>query len=382
MEYISIEEIYKAYYACRKNKRSKKSQLEFELHYESYLKQLYEELNSQTYQIGKSIVFGVTRPKHREVFAADFRDRIVHHLLMIKLEPILESEMISTSYNCRKGKGTDFGVKTLQNQIQLVSKNYKVKTYVLQCDIQGFFMSINKDILWSKIKHIMELKWTYGNLEWWLWLIKLIIYNRPELNCQVKGDRSILDNLPNNKTLFRSNGKGLPIGNLTSQIFGNYYLTGFDNWIVSQLKNESYGRYVDDFYIVGNSKRRLLKFIPKIRKYLVENLDVTLHPRKVMITDVKKGIFYIGTVIKPWGMYVGNRTVSNAFKAASESKVRDMNRHVQRLNSYFGFMVYKLSYGIRWRLWKEIYKNCKEKICCINMKKVKLYGVNCRNTKK
>ena len=370
MEYVSLEEVYEAYFQCRKNKRTKNSSLAFEMHYETKLRELWNDLNNMSYSISSSIVFGVTRPKCREVFAANFRDRIVHHLLMIKLEPLLEEEMIDNSYNCRNGKGTEYGIQTLSNQIKKVSENYTKETYVLQCDIQGFFMSIDKDVLWKAIKDVMERKWNYGNLEWWMWLVKMIIYHRPELNCTIHGDKSILDSLPDNKTLFRSNGKGLPIGNLTSQIFGNFYLTCFDRYVIELFGKEcEYGRYVDDFYIISANKKCLLKSVPNIRRYLYNDLKSNLHPKKISIIEVKKGIKFIGSVVKPWGIYIGNRTVNNAFSVAIIKKPKDMKRYVQRLNSYFGYMVHRLSYGIRYKLWNAIYN--KNNLYSVNMKKIK-----------
>lgn len=373
MEYVTIDDMYEAYYNCRKNKRRKVSSLEFEMHYETELRRLYEELNSMTYEISTSVVFGVTRPKHREVFAANFRDRVVHHLLMLRLEPILEGEMIDNSYNCRKGKGVYYGVDTLASQIRKVSKNYTRKAYILQCDLQGFFMSIDKTLLCDMVENIMRRKWRYGNTGWWIWLARKIIMHRPEMNCEVHGDKGILDNLPDNKTLFRSSGKGLPIGNLTSQIFGNYYMIPFDRRILGTLNgNGEYGRYVDDFYIVSTDKRMLLAMLPKIRRYVSEMLHLTLHPRKVNIVEVRKGVPFIGSVIKPWGIYISNRTVEHAFDVATSESVEDYARHVQRLNSYYGFMRHRLTYAIRWRIFNSIPPNIKKKLICVNMLKYEL----------
>lgn len=370
-EYVTLEDIYEAYYDCRKNKRSKASALAFEMHHERELRKLWVELNDMTYTISPSIVFAVTRPKLREVFAADFRDRVVHHLLMLRLEPIIESEMIDESFNCRKGKGTDYGVKTLQRHIKEVSNDYQYKAYVIQCDIQGFFMSIDKDILWRKVSTLMKREWKYGNLEWWLWLTKKIIYHRPEQNCIIHGDPRLLDMLPDNKTLFRSNGKGLPIGNLTSQIFGNYYLTDFDRWILAYIgEGARYGRYVDDFYVAG--RRLKMHLLPVIRERLKNNEHLTLHPHKASLVEVRKGVKFVGSVIKPWGTYTGNRTVNNAMHIARMSDVADIEKHVQRLNSYFGFMIHRLTYGIRWRIWKEIPEGIRKSIYCVSMKKLRL----------
>ncbi len=373
MEYVTLEEVYEAYFDCRSNKRRKTSAVFFEIHYERYLRELYEELNSMTYEINTSIVFPVTRPKHREVFAAHFRDRVVHHLLMLKLEPILESEMIDNSFNCRKGKGTVCAVDTMSDQIRRVSNGYNEKAYILQCDLQGFFMSIVPGKLLELLEDIIRKKWNYGNLEWWLWLVKKIVMHRPERNCRIMGNKSVLDALPDNKTLFRSNGKGVPIGNLTSQIFGNYYLTPFDWWLRDMLgEGDESGRYVDDFYMIGRNKKALLSLLPKIRVYLREEFGVTLHPRKIMITEVRKGVSFVGAVIKPWGGYISNRTVGHAFEVAVKEDVKDIEKHVARLNSYFGFMIHRLTYGIRWRLWKAIPEKVKKKIICVNMRKFKV----------
>lgn len=117
-EWIKLEEVIQAYYECRKNKRKSNSQIAFEICREDKLVELWQELNNKTYQIGKSITFVVTRPKHREVFAADFRDRIVHHIIMHRLEPLFESVFIEDNYNCRKNKGVLYGVNRLARKIQ------------------------------------------------------------------------------------------------------------------------------------------------------------------------------------------------------------------------------------------------------------------------
>ena len=239
-EYITIEEIYEAYYDCRYRKRNKNSALKYELNYEVENHKLWKELNAQTYEIGYSLDFCVTRPKLREVFAADFRDRIVHHLIMLKFLPLIEEEMIDDSYNCRKGKGSMYAVGRVKGFIEEVSEGYEEETWVLKCDIQGFFMSINKDILWRELEGLIRREYTGGDIEWWLWLIKKVIMHRPERKCYKRGNLRLWEYLPRTKSLFTSNGKGLPIGNLTSQIFGNFYMTVFDKWVLSRLnKNGS-----------------------------------------------------------------------------------------------------------------------------------------------
>ena len=123
MEYYTLlDKVYEAYYVCRKNKGRKKSAIQFSWNYEKELKKLTDELYDKSYHPTTSIVFPVTRPKHREVFAANFRDRIVHHLLMNEFGSLLEDEMIEDSYNCRVGKGNLYGIKRLEEKIKIISK--------------------------------------------------------------------------------------------------------------------------------------------------------------------------------------------------------------------------------------------------------------------
>ena len=148
---IPFREFVGAYYDCRRTKRRKQSATELEMDWESNIYKLYDEVNAKTYEIGKSITFVTTRPKKREVFAASFRDRVVHHLVCRKIEPLFENYFIHESYNCRKGKGTSYGVKRLHEKIAEVSQNYTRDCWIAKFDMQGFFMSIHKPTLWSML---------------------------------------------------------------------------------------------------------------------------------------------------------------------------------------------------------------------------------------
>ena len=189
-----------------------------------------------TYEIGKSKAFCVTRPKLREVFCAQFRDRIVHHILAIKFLPILEAEMVENAYACRKGKGTDFGIDHIRQQMERVSENYTFETWILKCDLQGFFMSINRKLLYDMIEKLIREKYHGEDIDFWLWLWKKVIMNDPSKNCVKVGDLSLWDKLPVNKSLFTcGEGKGLPIGNLPSQILANLLMSVFDKWVLSRI---------------------------------------------------------------------------------------------------------------------------------------------------
>ena len=228
-EYINIELIDEAYRDCCKHKGGTEGCLEYKMNYLLNNLQLYNELNSMTYEIGKSKAFCVTRPKLREVFCAQFRDRIVHHILSIKFLPIFEDEMLDNAYACRKEKGTDYGIDHIRQQVERVSDNYTKETWILKCDLQGFFMSINRRMLYDIVEKIIRKKYQGGDMDFWLWLWRKVIMNDPSKNCVKVGDLSLWDRLPANKSLFTcGEGIGLPIGNLPSQILANLLMSAFD----------------------------------------------------------------------------------------------------------------------------------------------------------
>ena len=146
-EYVQYEELYKAYIDCRKRKRTTHNALTFEVNENIELYKLWMDLNEMKYEIGKSIVFCVDKPVKREIFAANFRDRIVHHLVINRINDILEKEFIDDSYSCRKGKGTDYGVKKCYDYIKEATNNYSEECYIIKCDLKSFFMTINKKLL-------------------------------------------------------------------------------------------------------------------------------------------------------------------------------------------------------------------------------------------
>ena len=216
---IALEDVFSAYYECRKNKRRTINALAFEADFEENLIQLWREINDRSYQPGKSIAFVVTEPVKREVFAADFRDRIVHHLIIRKLNDLFEAQFIDDSYSCREGKGSLYGVKRIAEFIRICSDNYAKDCYILKMDIQSFFMSIDKKILFQKLREFVLANYHEIDKPLVVELIYKIIFNNPEENCHIKGRRKDWSGLPKSKSLFTvEKGKGLPIGNLTSQI--------------------------------------------------------------------------------------------------------------------------------------------------------------------
>ena len=325
-----LHDLFDAYYFARKNKRGTSSQLKFEIEYEKRLLELGREITSGSYVISKSSCFISFKPLKREIFAADFRDRIIHHLIFNYINPIFDSSFIDDSYSCRKGKGTLCGIKRLDHFIRSCSQNYKSDCYVLKLDIKGYFMSIDKNILYKKIEEKMnkskdvngEVKVKAGYVFDTVWLLNLIsqtIFHDPTKHCVVKGSKENWQGLPKSKSLFGAKlDTGLPIGNLTSQLFGNVYLDDFDHFVKYELGCKYYGRYVDDMVIVHKDKEYLKSIIPTIRQYLKDKLLLDLHPKKIYLQHINNGVLFLGAFIKPYRLYIRNKTKTSFYKKIQE----------------------------------------------------------------
>lgn len=354
---ISLSELFEAYAECRQNKRQTMNALHFELDYERELIVLYEEINNRTYRIGRSIAFIVDKPVKREIFAADFRDRIVHHLIIRKLNPLFERTFIYDSYACRVGRGTHLGIQRANRFIRQCSRNYTQDCTILRLDIQGFFMAIDKRILWKKLHHFIEQHYVHADKQLLLWLCHTVLNNNPTKNCLIKGSRKNWDDLPHDKSLFHSAPAcGLPIGNLTSQIFANFYLNIFDHFIKHDLGIRYYGRFVDDFFMVHESKELLKSLIPIVRDFLKIQLGLTLHPRKMYLQHYSRGFQFLGVVIKPHRITCGKRIKGNFYNAiAKQNRIACAHKPTKQeqaaflasMNSYLGILKHYSTYRLR-----------------------------------
>ena len=343
---VSLEEVIEAYYDCRRNKRSAGSTVEFEINYDTNCIQLWRELNDRSYKPSESIAFIVKRPRAREVFAANFRDRVVHHLIDIKLRPLLEVDFINRTFNNRKGKGTSACVEQLKQDIASEGAG----AWVIKMDIKGFFMSISKSKLTAMIQDYIEKRYE-GDKDWLKWLLAVVVNDHPEHNCELRSPPEYWVKLDKEKSLFTNEpDKGIPIGNLTSQLLANFYLTEFDKYVVENGYTK-YGRYVDDFYIVTSDKAKALLFVDNIRQKLAE-IGLRLHPDKFYCQQAYKGVEMTGVVIKQNRTYTHNRTVNNAFEAVRKlEKIRHPEANGEKMratvNAYLGFLSGHNEYGIR-----------------------------------
>ena len=357
MGVFSFQNLLTAYYQCRKRKRKTINAAKFELNFEERLLQLEQELKTHSYQPGQSIYFVITNPKPREVFAADFRDRVIHHLLVNYLEPIWEKKFIHHSYSCRAGKGAHYAIKDLKRFSRKVSNNFSQSAYYLQADVSAFFMSIKKALLFNLIKRHTK----HPEI---LWLTKQIIFQDPIKNFYQKGDPNLSRLIPSHKSLFEvPEGQGLPIGNLTSQFFANVYLNELDQFAKHQLKIKYYLRYVDDIVILHQNPEQLKIWHQKLNQFLKEKLKLHFHPKKSVLQSIYRGINFVGFIIKPHYSLVRRKTVGNLkrklwqFNQAPLPETAEIfNEQLQQIlaviNSYYGQFKHSHTFNLR----KSIYQ--------------------------
>jgi len=313
-------ELYIAEADARRHKSKKRYVIEFEKNLHKNLLKLCNELYYHTYKPHPSVCFIIKDPKKREVFAAMFRDRIVHHLYFNLTHKLFEQAFIYDTYSCIKGRGTHFGIERLSGHIRKESLNYNRDCYILKMDIKGYFMHIDRKLLIQIIKSSLEKlssnksknsddKMWKENIDFKFinYLSEELVMLDPTIGCVFRSNLSEWDDLPKSKSLFNSpKGFGLPIGNLTSQLFSNVFLNLLDQFCKRELKCKHYGRYVDDFYIVSSDISYLLSIIPRIEKFLKEELHLDINKGKTKITDYRKGIEFLGTFVKPYRNYVSN----------------------------------------------------------------------------
>lgn len=302
---FSKENIREAYLDCRKNKRNKPDALRFELNAEEFLEELRIELSERTYHPSTSICFVVAKPKFREIFAADFRDRIVHHLVVRYLEAIWEPVFIHDTHATRKGRGIHLAAKRLQQFTRKITNNNTKQAYYLKIDIRNFFMSIDKDILFSLIRNRCRN-------EEILWLAETIVFHEPQKDYLRKSPVRRMYKVPLQKSLFGvEKNKGIPIGNLTSQFFGNVYLNGLDQYVKHCLKCKYYLRYVDDMVLLAEDTETLRRWMKNIEAYLKENLELELNPARTVLRPIRNGCDFLGYVVRPNYMLCRKRVVNN-----------------------------------------------------------------------
>lgn len=355
------KDLYLAYLDARRHKRNRSYQKRFEANLFNNLHELCDELYNRTWKPRASICFIITDPKKREVFAANFRDRIVHHLYYNYTHELYERTLIADTYSCIKKRGTHYGVDRLYKHIQKESQGYKVPCYVLKMDISGYFMHINRRLLYEiciktlnkmryhKILRFRSDKWDdILDFDFIEFLTNEITLLNPLENCYIKGSKLDWVDLPKNKSLFYTpDGCGLPIGNLTSQLFSNVYLNVLDQYVKRTLKAKHYGRYVDDFYIVSADKTFLYACADGIRLMLREDLGLVFHEGKMKIIPSSQGVEFLGMFVKHHRKYVSRETLCRMRIKLKTKKYSTVSQLKASLQSYRGVLSHGNNFTIK-----------------------------------
>jgi RNA-directed DNA polymerase len=326
---FSFAELVEAYFDCREHKRTTLTALRFEQRLEENLDELYQDLIGGTWKPGRSIFFVVTLPKAREVCAADFRDRVVHHLLYNRIGPRFERTFIADSAACIAGRGTTYAAERLEAKIRSITENWQRPAHYLKCDVFNFFPSIDKRI----VARLLSAKVTEP---FWLDLTMKVLFHDPRENAEVQSSPARMALIAPHKSLWTQPvWRGLPIGNLPSQFCANVLLNELDQHAKHVLRARHYGRYVDDFYLLDRSTEWLNFCRADIEAFLPAKLGLQLNPRKTVIQPIARGVDFVGQVVKPWRRTIRRRT----FKLALHRMLTmPEGERFESANSYFGLL--------------------------------------------
>lgn len=274
----NYENLLRAYFQTRRCRRFKPNFQKMEIHYESILSQLQWKLKNHFYRPKPYTKFIVFEPKKRKVAAPNCQDRIVHHAIINIIGPSFEKVFINRSYACRKNKG-GFAVRSELTTVYLEIFNKSPKFYALKCDIKSYFASIDHQILISLLKRVIKCQETIS-------LLEIIINSYQE-----------------------TPGVGIPIGNLTSQLFANLYLHPLDAFITKMLGEKNYFRYMDDFLVLSPDKEYLINLRVLIKGFLKYYLKLNYHPKKNNIFRADTGVDFVGYLFKPDSITLRKKTV-------------------------------------------------------------------------
>lgn len=309
---ISLENLFAAWNEFVCGKRKKKDVQEFALNLSDNLISLQQDLSNSTFAHGGYDAFKISDPKPRDIHKAKVRDRVLHHAIYRQLYPFFHNIFIADSFSCQLNKGVHKALNRFKVFGLKVSRNNTKTVWVLKCDIRKFFAGIDHKIL---------LKMLGGYIP----------------------DKNILLLLGEVIKSFNSGvpEKGLPLGNLTSQLFCNIYMNEFDQYVKHKLKTKYYIRYADDFVFFSNSKNELLGIIPRIALFLQERLKLHLHPDKGFIKTLASGVDFLG-----WTHFPHHRVLRNVTKRRMFKGIKNRPKN-PTLQSYLGLMKHGNAFGLK-----------------------------------
>lgn len=301
---ISVENLLDAWREFARGKRRRQDVQEFERDLMTHIFDLHRDLARGTYRHGGYQMFRIADPKPRIIHKAIVRDRLLHHALYRKLYPFFDRTFITDSYSCREGKGTHRAMNRFRAFGLIASKNNTRTCWVLKCDIKKFFASVDHEIL--------------------IGILKSYISDRRTVLLSQEVIASFSSETP---------GTGLPLGNLTSQLFANVYMNDLDQWVKHGLKMRHYIRYADDFVLLSEDKAVLDEAIPKIGDLLHEKLKLSLHPDKVFIKTLASGVDFLG-----WIHFSDHRVLRTATRRRMLRRIRETAGKEETVQSYLGML--------------------------------------------
>lgn len=326
---LDFHQLVQAYVACRKHKRSSASCQAYEAQLERNLWALYSSLKAGTWQPGRSTCFVVTLPRPREVWAAPFEDRIVHHALYNAIAPRFLASFIADSCACLPERGTLYAARRLERHVRSATQGWQRPVYYLKLDLRNFFVSIPKRVLFEQIAARVHEPF-------WLWLAETILFHDPRADVEVKGRASDIALVPPHKSLFNAPpDTGLPIGNLSSQFFANIFLDALDQFVKHKIGAKHYVRYVDDFVLVHESAAWLNDAHGRIAGFLAERLGMQINERKTILQPASRGIDFVGQVIRPHHRTTRARTLRVALHRLETMPAEQLHASG---NSYLGLV--------------------------------------------
>lgn len=361
------EDIYRGYFDARKNKRNTLAQLNFEIFSEHELEDLIFDLSRRRWQPLPAYCFITFDPVQREVYASQFRDRVVQHMLFNYLAPLFETLFIYDTYSCRQGKGTLFGVERYRHHLRSVTNNFTREAYVLYLDLSGYFMSIDKnlviDTIMSEIIRHLDRKAPDGLLwkdkldpDFIHYLLHCLLDRNPSTDCICMGSPDNWKGLPKRKSLrYSPAGFGIVIGDITSQLFSNVLLNIYDQFVKRELKIRHFGHYVDDMYHMHESGRFLLDIKPVMEDFLSRNVHVKVNPDKWRFLPADAANQYLGAYIRPYYVVPRQRTIDKFCRVIQEIEytllfdhptIEDLFLIRSRINSYCGLLKHYKSFHL------------------------------------
>lgn len=315
---ISLENLFLAWQEFIKGKKKRRDVQEFAFNLFDNIILLHQELANQTYRHGGYQAFRINDPKQRNIHKASVRDRLLHHAIYRKLYPFFDKTFIADSYSCQINKGTHKAIERFRQMSYKTSHNNTKTCWILKCDIKKFFATIDHAILLEILQEYIPDKYIFGLL------------------------REVIESFET------ATGKGLPLGNLTSQLLVNIYMNRFDQFVKHTLKAKYYIRYADDFVFLSDDKDCLNAILPQVKKILVRKFKTLSASPENFYKKLASGVDYLG-----WVHFPHHRVLRTTTKRRMMRRMQEHPTH-ETLQSYLGL----LGHGDTYRLQNEVLNKC------------------------